>query len=213
MEFPVGKFRDLIVQEHAVGREGEPDVLVVDLLLLSAVFGEALDHIPVHQRLAAEEIYIKILMVARILDEEIYRALTDLIAHDRTLAVVFTLARKAIGAVEVTGVGHMQAQRLDGEVPLPEVSGKSFELVGRIQFAGFLKGIDVRQAFLRFFAGNAVFGDRLGDNIFRRLGLIPPDHVISNGIDHVDRTRMTIEHNVKSVKLIAVNHIITNRIT
>ena len=110
-------------------------------------------------------------------------------------------------------MGHIQAQCLDGEVPLPEVSGKSFELVGRIQFAGFLKGIDVRQAFFRFFAGNAVFGDRLGDNIFRRLGLIPPDHVISHGIDHVDRTRMTIEHNVKSVKLIAVNHIITNRIT
>ena len=96
-------------------------------------------------------------MVARILDEKIYRALTYLIAHDRTLAVVFTLACKAVGTVEVTGVGHMKAQRLDGEVPLPEVSGKSFELVGRIQFAGFLKGIDVRQAFFRFFAGNAVF--------------------------------------------------------
>ena len=73
-------------------------------------------------------------------NQEIQRLLAHLKAHDGPLAVVFTLAGKAVLAVQVAGVGHMQAQRLDHRAALFQVKclvgvyilGK--QLPGRGQF-------------------------------------------------------------------------------
>ena len=64
MHFLVAEFRYLIVQEDAVCRKGEADILIVELFLLSSVCNELLYDIPVHERLAAEEVDIKVLVEA-----------------------------------------------------------------------------------------------------------------------------------------------------
>ena len=54
--FPVGKIDHVVINEHAVGGEGEAEILVVLLLNASCVCDKLFHHIPVHQRLASEEI-------------------------------------------------------------------------------------------------------------------------------------------------------------
>ena len=96
---PVGKFHDLFIQEDAVGGEGEAEVLVVDGLQAPGVAHQLLDHIKVHQRFAAEEVHLQVLPGAGVLNEEVQRPLAHLQGHNRPLAVVLALARKAVGAV------------------------------------------------------------------------------------------------------------------
>ena len=56
----VGKFHDLIIQKHSVGREGKSELLVILLLKTSSVLNCLLHNIPVHKRLAAKEIHFKV---------------------------------------------------------------------------------------------------------------------------------------------------------
>ena len=57
---PVGKFQDLVVQQYAVGGQSKAELLVVRLLQASAVLHQLLYHLPVHQRLPAEEVHLQI---------------------------------------------------------------------------------------------------------------------------------------------------------
>ena len=74
-------------------------------------------------------------METRVFDKEIDSTLTDLIAHDRALAVIFTLAREAVGAVEVACVCDMKAQSLDLDVLLAEILCQMFVLIRGIELA------------------------------------------------------------------------------
>ena len=82
------------------------------LLLLSSVSYQIFYHLPVHQRLPAEEIYFQITAVARILDQEVQRFLTDFIAHKCSSSMIFPFFCKTVFASKVTVVCNMQAQCL-----------------------------------------------------------------------------------------------------
>ena len=79
--------------------------------------------------------------------------------------------------------------------------------VWSVEFACCLKVIDVGDAFLGIFSCDAVLFDCFGDNIFCWLIFVPLDHVIGDFVDHVNRTRIAVEHDVKTFKLIAVDHV------
>ena len=61
---------------------------------------------------AAEEVHLQIGPGAGILNQEVQRLLAHLEAHERPLTVVLALAGEAVLAVEVAGVGHVEAQCL-----------------------------------------------------------------------------------------------------
>ena len=65
--------------------------------------------VKVHQRFTAEEIDFQVLAFAAVFNKEVNRSFAHFKAHKSALAVVFTLARKAILTVEVTGVSNVQA--------------------------------------------------------------------------------------------------------
>ena len=62
--FFIAEFHDLIIQQDTIRRQCESKILVMNLLLLTAILNETFNHIPVHQRLAAEEIHFQIPPVA-----------------------------------------------------------------------------------------------------------------------------------------------------
>ena len=121
--------------------------------------------------------------------------------------MVLALACKAVGAVEVACVGNVQAQSLDLEILLSEILGQVLIFIGSIEFSGCLKIVNVGDAFLGVFFGDAVLFDCLGNNCISGLILIPLDHVIGDLVDHVNRTRIAVEHDVQTFKLITVDHL------
>ena len=66
------------------------------LLHRAGVLHKALYYVPVHKRLAAKKVNLKVSACARIFNKKIKRSLSDLKGHKRTVAVVLALAREAV---------------------------------------------------------------------------------------------------------------------
>ena len=152
---PVAEVDHVVVDEHAVGGEGEAEVLAGLLFDGAGVGHQLLDHLEVHQRLAAEEVHLQVPARAGVLHQKVQRPLAHLKAHDGPLAVVLALAGKAVGAVEVAGVGHMQAQRLDDAGALfLELARHGGKGVRREELPLVLQGADLRVAGGDLFGGD-----------------------------------------------------------
>ena len=107
---PVGKVNHIVVDEHAVGGEGEAEVFAPLLFHAAGVLHQALNHVPVHQRLSAEEVHLQVAAGAGVVHQEVQGLLAHLKAHQSPVAVVLALAGEAVLAVEIAGVGHVEAQ-------------------------------------------------------------------------------------------------------
>lgn len=109
----VGELDDIVVDKHTVGGEGETEVFAALLFEGACVCGDFFHHIEIHERLTAEKVYLEVVAGAGISDEEIYCSLPHLERHEGSLAVITPLACETVIAVQVAGVGDMQAKRLD----------------------------------------------------------------------------------------------------
>ena len=142
----VAEVRDLVVEQHAVGREGEAEVLARVLFDGARVSDEVFDYLPVHERFAAEEVDLEVPAVAGVLDEEVERPLADVERHDGPLAVVLALAGEAVGAVEVAGVGDVEAEGLYDVGRALVVGGELLIVVGGEELVLALELRDVVEA-------------------------------------------------------------------
>ena len=106
--FLVSKFYNLVIYKHAVGGQRKSEILALILLYRTCVQDELLYHIPVHERLTTEEIHLKIMPRAGILNKKIESTLTGLKAHNSTFARIPALTCKAVGAVQITGMSNMK---------------------------------------------------------------------------------------------------------
>ena len=185
----VGKFDHLVVHEHAVRGQGEAEMLAGLRLDGAGVGDQVLDDLEVHQRLTAEEVHLQIPPGPGVLHQIVERALADLEGHQGAVAVIFALAGEAIGAVEIAGVGHVQAERLDdaGSLGL-ELSGHGLVDVGREQLARLAQGLDLSAGRLQFLQGRLVrvaVVDR-GDQYVAGRGFVVLDQVIGDLVNDVD---------------------------
>ncbi len=118
VHLPVGKVDHVLVNQHPVGGEGEAEALVMGLLLGPGIGHQVLHHLPVHQGLAAEEVHLQIRPGPGMGNEKIQGLPAHLEAHEGPAAMtgirsmVVSLAGEAVGAVEVAGVGHVEAEGL-----------------------------------------------------------------------------------------------------
>ena len=210
VHLPVGEVDDVVVDEHAVGGEGEAEALVVDLLLLPAVGHQALDHVPVHQRLSAEEVHLQVPAAAGIGDEKVQGLLAHLVAHQGPLPLVLALAGEAVLAGEVAGVGHVEAQGLDHGVLVLEIKGQILVLVRGEELPPGLQvlhalqhGADLLRRYLR---AVPVLCQHPGDDLLSGAGLVEVDDVVGQVVHRVDGAAVHIQYDIISVELIAVNH-------
>ena len=109
----VCKVYHIIVNKHSVGGEGKAEIFALFLFNASCVLHKLFHNVKVHQRFAAEKVHLKIAPCSGVFNEEIERPLSDIKAHEGSFSVILSLRGKAIGAVEVAGVGNVQAKRLD----------------------------------------------------------------------------------------------------
>ena len=110
---PICKIDNIIVNKHSVGRERKTKVLARLLFNAACVFNKLLYDIKIHQRLTPEKVNLKVAARTGVFNQKIQRAFTDIKAHQCAFAVVFPLACKAIGAIEIAGMRNMQAQSLN----------------------------------------------------------------------------------------------------
>ena len=88
------------------------------LLLLSAVFDQIFYNFPVHQRLAAKEVYFQISSGPGIGDQEIQRFLADFVGHQGSSAVIFAFFGKTIAAGQIAVMRNVQAQCFYNGLPV-----------------------------------------------------------------------------------------------
>ena len=139
-----------------------------------------------------------------VMDADIFISLTHFIGHEGPLAVVFSLTGKAIGAVEVAGMGHMEAHGFDDLLILfLELAGKLGKVIFAEQLSLGLQCPDIRKAppYLRlidpFHMTVALHG--LGHQFLLRHGLVSSDQIIGHLIYHMDRTGAGIQHDIVSI--------------
>ena len=158
IHFPVGKVDDVLVDEHPVGGEGEAEVLAVRLLLGAGVGHQILYHLPIHERLSTKEVHLQVPPGAGVGNEEIQSLLPHLKGHEGTVSMVLPLTGEAIGAVQVAGVGHMEAQGLHHVAgALLQLPGHGGKVVGGEQLSCLFQPLDVLQT--------------LPEVVFRHIGL------------------------------------------
>ena len=198
---------DVVVDEHAVRRDREAEVFPRLLLDGPAVIDGLFDDIPVHEGLAAEEVDFEVPPCPGMGHEEVHRLFGHFKAHERPVAVVLALAREAVFAVEVAGVGDVEAQGLD------DVTAAFFELAGE----GFIgvRGVELLVIFEVAYIADAledlvlvdifafpVLLHHGGDDLLLRVVRVQRDDVVGDVVHRVDRPRTGIEYDVVPVQFI-----------
>ena len=135
------------------------------------------------------------------LDEEIQCALAGLKAHQAGLAVELALRGKAVAAVQVAGVGHMQAERLDHIGTVFKVKGVVGVGIGRKQLAGGGQLVNVVQHVADVGGGHigavrVLFGKGCCSLLPAAALVDQGDGVIGDIIHRVYAAAVDIQHNV-----------------
>lgn len=194
----------LLQSLNAVGGEGEAEILAPRLFHASCIGHKPFYHIPIHQRLAAEEVHLKVAAAAGVFHQEIQRPPSYLEAHHRPLTVVFTLAGEAVGAIEIAGVSHMEAKGLH-HVPgaFLEGAGQGGKVIRRIELAGLYQCLNLPIAVLKLRFGHvrlcSIFSQHFPDNFFPGHVGIAGDYVVSHLVHHMDGAGAGVQHNIAAV--------------
>ena len=196
----VAELRYLVVEQDTVSGEGEAEVLARVLLYGARVGDEVLYDLPVHERFAAEEVHLEVPARAGVLDEEVERPPADLEGHERPLTVVLALTGEAVGAVEVAGVGDVEAEGLYHLRALLVLACELFVVVGGEELVRCLERGDVVEAFEHILARDlGVLCAYRGADLVRCAGLVHFNDVIGDVVHEVDRAGGGIEDDVVAV--------------
>ena len=201
MTFLVAPVNDLVRDADAVGRHRKAEVLVILSLDAARIGDQLLADLKVHQRLTAEEIDLQIAAGAGVFDQKVQRALAGLKAHQAGLAVELALRGKAVAAVQVAGVGHMQAERLDHIGTVFKVKGVVGVGIGRKQLAGGGQLVNVVQHIVDVVcrdigAVRVLFGEGCSSLLPAAALVDQGDGVIGDVIHCMHAAAIDIQHNV-----------------
>ena len=177
----------------------------MDLFLLPSVGHQILDHLPVHQGLAAEEIHLQVPPVPGIGNQEIQGLFSHLVAHQGPASMVLALLREAVAAGQVAVMGDVEAEGLDHGGTFLKVDDPVLIGILREKRPLVLQGLHVLQHLpdLSFRPSAA----QPGDDLLRLMLLIEADDLVCQLIHHMDRSAVHIQDNIVTVVIIAMNHL------
>ena len=208
----IGEVDHVNIDEHTVCGQRKAEIFAPLLFHTAGILHQLLHHVPVHQRLAAEEVYLQIVTGAGVFNEEIQRPLAHLIAHQGAVAMVLALTGEAVGAVEVAGMGNVQAQRLDhaggarlqlARHRLEGILGE--QLASRLQLRDLV--IALAHLLRRDALGGVVLFGQLTDDGVAALALEHGDDVIGQLVHRVDRAGADVQHDVIAAQVVLMDHI------
>ena len=211
VHFLIRKLNNLIINQHTVCGQRKTEVFIMQLFLLSGIGHHLLNHIPVHQGLAAEEVHLKVSSCAGIFNQKINRTLADLKCHERTFPLIFALTGEAIGAVQVAGMRNMQAQRLNHRISRLEIIRQIFIIIGRKQLACPSECHHIVNTFLHILRCDIVIFFEHGINdIPLRILANHADDIIRQIIYAMDGATAGVQHDVVTIQFILMYHFSTS---
>ena len=178
------------------------------LLLLTSIGHQVLDHLPVHQRLASEEVHLQIPAASGIGNEEIQGLLAHLVRHQRSAAMVLALLRKAVAAGQIAVMGDVQAQGLDYSRTLLEINDFILICIFRKEDALTGQLLHIFQHLADVALGPAVLQFR--DNLIRLTGLVyQADNLVSQLVHHMDSPAVHVQDDVISIIIVTMYHVVS----
>lgn len=199
--FVVDPFSNFVVQEHAIGGEGDFQNLAELGCALVAIFHHFFADWQIEQRLAAEKIDLNMGAMLRRFHEKIDGFLANLCAHQRATAAVSAAVGEAVAAAQVAVVGHVQAEGFDDRLG---VRRKLTEIDVRKEHAFVDQFCDPVGDIARILF--AIGGSRGANGVLPRLTFLEG---IEEGVDgfvgDMDGTAVHIEHQMQVVKNKSVN--------
>ena len=207
---PVGKVDHIIIDQHTVGSQGETEVFVLFLLDAAGVGHQLLHHVKIHQRFPAEEVHLQVMPGAGMSHQEVQGLFAHFKGHHGTFPVILSLAGKAVGAVQVAGVRHMQAQRLHHtgglllQLPgqrLKHVRGKQGSLL--LQRCDLIPALPDLRGILPEARGH------FRNDLFPGFFLIAADDLIGDLIHHMNGSRTGVNDDIPVVQMITMNHFLS----
>ena len=186
-------------------------MLAVLCFRAARIFDEPFHDVPVHQRLAAEEIDFEIAPRTGMFDQKIERPFADLERHHRAFAAVLALTRKAVRAVEVARMRDMQAQRLDdaGRTRF-ERAGHRLECIGGKKLTRIPKLFDLRITRLQLFGRHVrverVFFAECAQQRFFIRRFKPRDHAVCRVVHGMHRAGANVQHDIVPAEFVCMDH-------
>ena len=198
---------DLIVgQLDTVGGDGEQEMLVVQLLLLSRVSDRLLDDFPVHQRFTAKKVEVEVAAFARLFDQEVNRFFSSLQAHHRPVSAVIACTSKAVFTSELAVLRDQQAHCLDRRRDHPV--GKLGVIILREQ-----NPVGVHAVQLIISLGQLTLGELAGQlvqNLRRTFFCHWRRDIVQQPVRRIVHNRnaaaVDVQNDIKTVKAVFVNH-------
>ena len=144
-------------------------------------------------------------------DQEIQRLFPNLEGHNGPFAVEPALAGEAVGAVQVAGMRHMKAQRLDdARRPLLQLPGHRREGIAGKQFPLFLQLRDLIIAFRQLRRAFPEAPRHFRDQRVPALFLIGADHFIRDFVHRMDAAGAGVHHDIPVIQMKTMNHMINS---
>ena len=175
----------------------------MQLFLLSSIFYQIFDNLPVHQRLTTKEIHFQIAAASGVCDQEIQCFLSNLITHQLSVPMIFAFFCKAVATGKVAVMCNVQAQSFDYSRTFLEVHNIIFVFIFCKQFSVFYQGSYFFTGF--FHLSFTVCTGQFCYNLLRCMIFVQSDHIIGNIIYYMDRTTVYIKNNVITIIFILVN--------
>ena len=206
----IGPLDDLVINVHAVGGQGEAEILVVLLLHRTGIGHQLLADLEIHKGLAAEEVHLQIPAGAGILDQEIQGALTGFKAHEAGIAVELSLRGEAVFTVQVAGMGHQKTKGLHHSIPVFECAGNVLVNVLCKKLSAVDELLNVGEGILNGLRGSLRV--QLGQLLFCRLpvesGVQQVDAVIGQLVRHMDTGAEYVNDDIVAIHLVLMNHVV-----
>ena len=147
---------------------------------------------------------------------EFHSPLAHLEAHQGAVALIAALRGEAVGAVEVAGVGDMEAERLDHRLAVLEVESHVFVDVGSPKLAGGFQRGHILEALAQVGLGDVgavgILCQHGGHDLVGRVFFVHRNDVVSHVVHDMDRAAAAVQHDVISVQLILMYHFILQSI-
>ena len=213
----IHKLLNLVIQKYSIRCNREPEMFIVQLLLLSSVCHQIFDHLPVHQRLTTKEIHFQIASASRIGNQKIQSLFSHFITHERSSSMIFSFFRKAVFACQITIMGDMKTKCFHNRLSLLYFSYIGFIGILNEKPSFFSKLNYIRQRIFQILC--RVFVSQRTAQIFENrrflqgicrmvliLSIQSFNHIVTQIIYNMYCPAVYIQHDIISIITVLMNH-------
>ena len=112
VHFPIDKINFIVIQQHAIGSDGETEIFTVFLFLRTGIRHNFLHSVKIHGGFPAKEVQLQIFPAVGVFQQVVNGFFPHFCTHQCPLSPVFSGGSKAVFAAQITVMGNVQAHGL-----------------------------------------------------------------------------------------------------